>query len=213
MNMNTTAISFGNLWRTSWTALKGNFWKSIAVIFIVGALQSAASCFSFSIGTILLLPLEIGVTIYFLQVVRGSGSRIESIFLPFNKYGHYLWVAIRPNVFALLWALLFVIPGIIAKYRYALTYYVALDEPELSAREAMARSCRMMKGHKMQLFGYTILIALLISVATVFTLGIALFWLLPWCGSFMANYYLAVKAESEAIPEQEAEASADAPVR
>ena len=84
-----------------------------------------------------------------------------------------------------------------ATYRYALTYYIMLDEPELKARDAMIKSREMMYGHKAQLCGYSILLGLLAFAAAIFTLGIGLIWFVPFAQTFMANYYLQVKTQYE----------------
>ena len=44
------------------------------------------------------------------------------------------------------------IPGIVKTYSYAMTPYILLDKPELSANEAITDSRMMMRGHKMELF-------------------------------------------------------------
>jgi uncharacterized membrane protein len=54
------------------------------------------------------------------------------------------------QVFA--WSLLFVIPGIVASYRYAMVPYLMADHPEMSVAQAFDRSKAMMKGHKGELF-------------------------------------------------------------
>ena len=49
-------------------------------------------------------------------------------------------------------ALLFVIPGIIAAYRYSLAIYVMIDHPEYSAMDCLRESKRLTMGYKGQLF-------------------------------------------------------------
>lgn len=52
----------------------------------------------------------------------------------------------------LLWTLLLIIPGIIAALRYSMAYYIMMDNPQLSAFEALNQSKRMMVGFKFELF-------------------------------------------------------------
>lgn len=54
------------------------------------------------------------------------------------------------NVNVMLWSLLLVIPGIVAAYRYRQAWYLKNERPELSARECVAESDRLMKGLKWQ---------------------------------------------------------------
>lgn len=51
-----------------------------------------------------------------------------------------------------LWSMLFVVPGIVAAYRYALCWSVKADHPDWSAGKCLAESCRLMRGRKMRCF-------------------------------------------------------------
>ena len=59
---------------------------------------------------------------------------------------------ILTSIFVFLWSLLFVIPGIIASYRYRMALYLIIEHPEMSVLECIRESSRMMKGHKAELF-------------------------------------------------------------
>ena len=92
------------------------------------------------------------------------------------------------SIYILLWSLLFIIPGIIASYSYAMTEYILAEHLELSASEAISRSKQMMDGNKWRLFclqfsfiGWSILCA--------FTLGIGIFWLTPYKQAATAAFY------------------------
>ena len=98
------------------------------------------------------------------------------------------------NVFISLWSLLLIIPGFIKLYAYALTPYILIDNPEISANQAINLSQKMMKGHKFDLFflhfsfiGWFFL--------SIFTFGIGLLWLLPYMMTAQAAFYQDVKKE------------------
>ncbi|XID91971.1 DUF975 family protein [Paenibacillaceae bacterium WGS1546] len=55
-------------------------------------------------------------------------------------------------VFVSLWSLLFVIPGIIAAFRYSQAYYILIDNTGIGPLEAIRRSKAMMVGHKGRFF-------------------------------------------------------------
>ena len=55
-------------------------------------------------------------------------------------------------LFIWLWSLLFIVPGIIAAYRYRLAPYLMAENPNLGIREAVNMSKELMAGHKWRLF-------------------------------------------------------------
>ena len=84
------------------------------------------------------------------------------------------------------------IPGIIAFYANIMGAYIMLENPELTAREALAKSREMMKGNKWRLFclsfsfiGWDILAAL--------TLGIGHLFLCPYVEAANAAFYRELK--------------------
>jgi uncharacterized membrane protein len=48
------------------------------------------------------------------------------------------------SLYTLLWSLLFVIPGIIKSFSYALTPYILKDNPDLKFNSAITKSREMM---------------------------------------------------------------------
>ena len=56
------------------------------------------------------------------------------------------------GMMVMLWSILFVIPGYIALYRYAMTPYIMAENENLSVMEAITESKRIMMGNKWRLF-------------------------------------------------------------
>ena len=101
------------------------------------------------------------------------------------------------SIFVGLWTLLFIIPGIIKSFAYAMTPYILVDYPDLSPNQAINLSIKMMKGHKFDLF-WLGLSFIGWGILSILTLGIGLFWLIPYVQTAMAAFYVDVKAEYEA---------------
>lgn len=92
-------------------------------------------------------------------------------------------------LFIWLWSLLFIVPGIIAAYRYRLAPYLMAENPNLGIREAVNMSKELMAGNKWRLFclhlsfiGWGILSAL--------TCGIGDLWLNPYIYAANAAFYV-----------------------
>jgi uncharacterized membrane protein len=77
------------------------------------------------------------------------------------------------------WTLLFIIPGIVKSYSYALSSYLLVNDKTLGPVDAITKSRTFMNGKKMQLFmldlGY-----LGWYVLSLFTLGILSIWVSAW---------------------------------
>lgn len=152
-----------------------------------------------SIGFLLeifvILPLSFGFSIAFLRFIRGEKDDvINSMFGEFKNYSRALVVPLLTAVFTFLWALLFIIPGIIKGYSYAMSYFIAKDHPELDANGCIEESMKMMDGHKMDLF--------LLDLSFIgwgflclFTCGIGFLWLVPYMQTSHAIFYKELKAE------------------
>ena len=99
-----------------------------------------------------------------LRLQRNQEINPGSIFLYIkpNQWMHFLWGFWRPALFATLWGLLLIIPGIIAMIKYWMTVYILLDKPELSVKEAMKLSSEITMGHKLKIFGAVFVIMMIV---------------------------------------------------
>ena len=111
---------------------------------------------SFSFVSILVglvaLVLNAGYYCYCLGILRREEMPYESLFDAFPFAGKVILLSIVEGVFIFLWSMLFVIPGIIAAYRYSFAMLNLCENPELGVMEALDLSKRQTNGYKMQLF-------------------------------------------------------------
>ena len=156
----------------------GAFLAGSAIYIALAAI--ALAVIYFVLGSV----VEVGYARYNLELVDREGAKIESLFTYFYTF---------------LWSLLFIIPGIIAAYSYAMTGYILAEDPELTAGEAISRSKEMMSGNRFRLFclqfsfiGWEILSAL--------TLGIGNLWLRPYKQAAVAAFYREISG-TEYFPE------------
>lgn len=88
-----------------------------------------------------------------LRTMRGQESGgYRELFSHFDLAGKIILLQVLKFVFTYLWSLLFLIPGIVASYRYRLAEYCLIDDPDISALEAIRRSKALMRGRKGDLF-------------------------------------------------------------
>lgn len=128
-------------------------------------------------------------------LIEGDDRLTSNMFsIAFNNFGHKVCGMFLMYVFIFLWSLLFLIPGIIKTFSYAMTPYILEENPELSANQAIDRSRAMMKGHKFDLF-YLWLSFIGWGILCMFTLGIGFLWLTPYMYTATASFYEDVKAD------------------
>lgn len=105
--------------------------------------------FSYLFGAI----VAFGIVRVSLKAVRGEAEGwFSSAFGGFARPFGVMWLLVRTNIQVFLWSLLFVIPGIVAIYRYRLAWYMKSDNPDWSAGKCLAESGKMMRGLKWQAF-------------------------------------------------------------
>ena len=134
--------------------------------------------------------VEVGYMKFNLDLVdRQKEPEISTMFGYFQYWKTTACARLLQSVYVLLWSLLFIIPGIIAGYSYAMTSYILAENPELTASEAIERSKQMMSGNRWRLFcmqisfiGWDILSALL-------TFGIGGLWITPYKQAATAAFY------------------------
>ena len=132
--------------------------------------------------------IEVGYARFNMDLVDRTEAKMESLFTYFYNWKTTAATRFLKTLYTFLWSLLFIIPGIIANYSYAMTGYILADHPELTASEAIERSKEMMSGNRLRLFclqlsfiGWAILCA--------FTMGIGNLWLTPYRQAAAAAFY------------------------
>ena len=122
--------------------------------------------------------IGVGFRAYCLKVSRCEKAGFGELFDAFGVFFKVLWLQILISVFTYLWSLLFVIPGIVASYRYSLAVYFLLDNPDMTALECISASKQATQGHKGQLF-----------VLDLSFIGWQILCAVPFVNLFVSVYY------------------------
>lgn len=135
----------------------------------------------------------VGFARFFLGIAQEGSARLELLFVGFQRFWKSFGTYFFYTLFIVLWTLLFIIPGIIATFRYAMAFFIIADDEDCGSLEAISRSKEMMKGNKWKLFclhwrfvGWALL-------AMFFTFGIGFLWLIPYMQTSFAKFYEDVK--------------------
>ena len=156
------------------------------------------SSISFIALILLFGPLSIGYDNSMRVLLEGDNAIPQNMFkIAFNNFWHKVWGYFLKYILLYLWTLLFIIPGIIKIFSYAMTNFILEENPELSASEAIHRSRMMMKGHKFDLFWLSLSFIGWFFLCCL-TFGIGFIWLIPYAQTSIAAFYKELKVEYEA---------------
>lgn len=166
-----------------------NKWAFVIGTFALSWLMSAANSI---VGFFIAGAMAIGLATFSLSLARNEEIKITQIFSGFEIF----WTSFRTffltTIFILLWAILLIIPGIIATLSYSQVYFILADNPKLRALEAIEKSKKMMMGNKWKLFclGLRFLGWIILSIIT---LGIGFLWTGPYMMVSYAKFHDDIK--------------------
>ena len=159
-------------------------WDVVIHVSALGVLLSIAiSIMSFMLG--------VGFTIYAMNTARFRQAAFGNLFDGFGSFFRILWLGILLWLFVFLWSLLFIIPGIIAAYRYRMALYILLDNPHMGALDCIRASRQMMHGRKGELFvlDLSFILWYLLTIIPFVTI-----WVTPYVEITNVYYYEAIRA-------------------
>lgn len=139
-------------------------------------------------------PLTLGYCTAYLSFVRTRQMMLSDLFCGFSRFANAFLAYLLRTIFILLWALLLIIPGIIASLDYAMTFFVLADNPGLEGLEALRQSKELMHGRRWKLF---CLFCRFIGWALlgIVTLGIGFIWIVPYYQTSLTIFYEDVRQD------------------
>jgi len=172
-------------------ALVGKWGLAVGTFFVYGLICGILTSFKQTgqlISLIISGPFMLGLAMFSLSLARNKEAKLEQIFEGFKRFAKALVAYLLVLVYIVLWALLLIVPGIIAAISYSQTFFILSDDESISAGDAMKKSKKMMYGYKWKYFylGCRFIGWFLLSILT---LGIGLLWLIPYIHVTMAKFY------------------------
>ncbi len=182
-------ISHNNMW---------NIWKPslfvalitfiielfITIIFKDSSIGKAIS----SVATIALLPMQIGIVRYVLEIVRGKEANMDYLKEYYDKILVIIVISLLVGIFTSLGLILFIIPGIIIALGYSMVNYIFAENKEITAMGVLRRSKELMNGYKMDYFLFCLSFIGWVLLGAL-TFGILYIWLIPYITAAQAVYY------------------------
>lgn len=162
--------------------LLGGILYAVVVVLVFAALY-------YVLGSV----VGIGYAQFNLDLHDQANPSIGTLFSRFQMWKNAALTRLLRDVYIFLWSLLLIIPGIVASYSYAMAEYILAENPQLTPKEAIARSKELMQGNRWRLFclHFSFIGWLLL---TLLTFGIGALWLVPYQQASVAAFYREISA-------------------
>ncbi len=119
------------------------------VIFIIILL---ASGIAIVLGAFIGNPILVGCSRFFVTSLN-QPARVGEVGYAFDhNFLNVVKTMFLRDLYTFLWGLLLIIPGIVKSYEYRMIPYILAENPEISTKEAFAKSKAMMAGQKWKAF-------------------------------------------------------------
>lgn len=100
---------------------------------------------------LVLNPLHVGARKFFIQNASNPETKVDGMNVGFGfgkNYRDIVFSMLGTQMITLLWTLLLIVPGIYKAYCWRLVPFIIADDPEITGKEARAKSNAMMNGSK-----------------------------------------------------------------
>ncbi len=171
-----------------------NRWGNAILAVLVYSAVLGVSGYIPKIGPIIVFvisgPMTVGFIRFFMNFKKTEENvPLDVLFSGFKCFENAFLTHLLVTLYTLLWTCLFIVPGIIAFFKYSQALFIIADDPEIGASEAISMSKDMMDGYKWKFFllnlsfiGWAIL--------SIITFGIGFLWLTPYMQlSFVIFYF------------------------
>jgi len=179
------------------TLLAPHWVLSIGVCLVYGlavAVPAELNSYGEMLSFLLAGPLQLGLCFFFLNLVRGEETRFELLFEGFKPLLTVLLSYAIIAALTIVGLILLIVPGIIVALGFSMTYYVIVDDPEITFQVALEQSWKLTDGYKMELLVLNLrfipwyLLGLLCLIVGVFAV-------IPWHNTTLALYYEHLKEQ------------------
>mgnify|MGYP001057809060 FL=1 len=181
----------------------GSIWKiliialgiSLATGIVFGILfNNMDADFLDSLLGILMMPLGIGTTAFFVSLIENENFEAKDLFKYYHDFVKVIGVTILMGLIVMLGYICFIIPGIILTLSYSLVPIILIKKPELGIVETLKYSREKMQGHKLDTFvlGLSFIGWAILGTLTV---GILYIWLFPYMQLTFTKFYLNILGE------------------
>lgn len=171
-----------------------NYWPVVGIS-ITFSIITMALAYTF-VGIAAIPAIIVATSFFYIATYFGDTDNehlANVINVGFEKFGRNFGSLLFRDLMLIGWCSLFLVPGIIKSYSYAMTSYILADCPNVKTIDAITLSRRMMDGHKWEYFVFQ-LSFIGWGFLSVITFGlVGVFYANPYQQTAQAGYYAELK--------------------
>lgn len=163
-------------------------WGAAAVATLIYTALIGVASFTYVVEYLVYGPLTLGYCLFIIALTGYKSADYNTLFQGFNNFGQTLVAGLLISLAVTVGLVFLIVPGIILCLGFSMTFFIMVDDPDISGIDAIQASWKLMKGHKWELFclefrfiGWWILCGL--------TCGILSFWITPYNIAAQLNFY------------------------
>ncbi len=183
-----------NLTCKEWIVLVGFFLAYTIISVVLELIFSFSEIVNAIISCGLSVIVNAAMAHLTLQIVRGGTPSMKSFTDTLPLFLKVLVIGLLTALGTFIGLLLFIVPGVIFLARISCAIYVLIDNPSLSAIDAIKQSFNITEGHVWDVVGI-ILVSILILIVGLLALFVGVFFAAPLTAMLMAVAYTMFSAE------------------
>ena len=175
------------LMRRAKAQLEGK-WVNVALGTLIYLVIMAVASSTSLIELVVYGPLTFGYYLFLACNIDTGVNNLNLLFKGFERFADTLVAGLLVSLAVGIGFILLIVPGIIVGCGLSMTFFIMVDDPNISGIDAVQQSWNMMRGHKWDYFclqfrfiGWIIL--------SILTCGIGMILLQPYMVATNQNYY------------------------
>ena len=163
-------------------------WVNVAIGSLIYLLLMGIAGSTYLLELVVYGPLTFGFYLYLACNIDTQQNNLNLLFKGFERFADTLVAGLLYSIAVGIGTCLLIVPGIILACGLSMTFFIMVDDPNISGTDALQQSWNMMRGQKWNYFclcfrfiGWILL--------SIITLGIGFSFLTPYMVAASQNFY------------------------
>ena len=165
-----------------------NKWVNVAIGSLIYLVLMSIAGSTYLLELLVYGPLTFGYLLYLACNIDTGVNNINLLFKGFERFTDTLVAGLLYSIAVGVGLILLIVPGIIVACGLSMTFFIMVDDPNISGMDALQQSWNMMKGQKWNYFclQFRFIGWILLSILTC---GIGFIFLEPYMVAASQNFY------------------------